>query len=164
MDVLSSFAGFPSQEKVAMIMLRHGISVKNGRPYCDDIEISDSALGRAADVDRRVVRSTIDHISNDVHLNAIFSKLRSISLFSDVASEIGCSTLEIVPTDATLPGILADVASVIYQAGVTIRQAVVDDPAFNKNAHLIIVLSGDIPSEFIPILRSTRGVAQIIIR
>ena len=149
---------------VAEIMLRHGIAVRNGKAYCGDVEISDSALGRAAGADRRVARATIDRISNDPKLSAIFSKLISISLFSDVASEIGCSTLEIIPTDATLPGILADVASVIYQAGVTIRQAVVDDPMFNKNAHLIIVLNGELPADFIPVLRSTRGVASIIIR
>ena len=149
---------------VAEVMLRHGIAVRNGKAYCGDVEITDSALGRAAGVDRRVARMTIDRIGKDPKLNAIFSKLISISLFSDVASEIGCSTLEIIPTDATLPGILAEVASVIYQAGVTIRQAVVDDPMFNKEAHLIIVLNGELPTDFIPVLRSTRGVASIIIR
>ena len=164
MEVLSSFSKYRSQTNVAEIMLRHGISVRNGKAYCGDIEISDSALGRAANADRRVARSTIDHIENDPKLKAIFSKLRSISLFSDVASEIGCSTLEIVPTDAMLPGILADVAAVIYQAGISIRQAVVDDPEFNREAHLIIVLNGDLPADFIPVLKTTRGVASIIIR
>lgn len=163
-DILSAFAGFPSQEKVAAMMLRHGIRVENGVAYCGEIELSDSALGRAAGVDRRVIRSTLERIGSDNKLSSIFSKLKSISLFSDAASEMGCSTLEIVPTDATIPGILADIAEIIYKAGVSIRQAVVDDPAFNRDSHLIVVLDGQLPPEFIPMLRSSRGVSQIILR
>lgn len=161
---LEEFKGFPSQKAVAVVMLRHGISVKSGSAYCEDIEISDSALGRAAGVDRRVVRSTIEKIESTPSLLAVFSKLRSISLLSDVAPEIGCTTLEIIPTDSHMPGILADVTSTIFNAGISMRQAVVDDPGIQKDAHLIIVLDGQIPSEYLPRLKACRGVGSIIIR
>ena len=163
-NILSAFSGFPSQEKVAQMMIRHGIRVADGKAYCGDIELSDSALGRAAGVDRRVIRSTIERIGSNEKLSAVFSKLISIPLFSDAASEIGCSTLEIIPTDATIPGILADAASIIYKAGVSIRQAVVDDPGLGKDAHLIIVMDGQLPPEYIPVLKASRGVKQIVIR
>jgi Predicted regulator of amino acid metabolism, contains ACT domain len=162
--ILSKFSGFPSQENVAMIMLRYGVRVDGGKAYCGDIELSDSAIGRAAKVDRRVVRSTIDKICSTPALYAIFSKLRSISLFSDAAPEMGCTTIEIVPVDATIPGILADVTEVIFRAGISVRQAVVDDPGIRKEAHLIVVLNGQLPPEYIPMLRAARGVSQIIIR
>lgn len=162
--VLSAFRGFPSQEKVAMMMLAHGISVRDGTAYCGDIRLSDSALGRAAGVDRRVIRSTMERIRKDARLSSLFSGLRSIALFSDVAAEIGCTTLEIVPTDAMLPGILAEVTAIIYRAGVSVRQAVVDDPGFNDDAHLIVVLEGSLPSEYIPMIKEARGVSRIIIR
>lgn len=162
--VLTSFSGYPSQEKVAVLMLTHGIRVEDGNAYCGDIQLSDSALGRAAGVDRRVIRSTLERIGSEPKLRNLFSKLRSMALFSDVAPEIGCTTLEIVPTDATIPGILAEVSSIIYKAGVSIRQAVVDDPGFKRDAHLIVVLDGQLPPEYIPMLRASRGVSQIIIR
>lgn len=162
--VLSAFKGYPSQEKVAMMMLNHGICVKDGKAYCGEIELSDSALGRAAGVDRRVIRSTMERIEKDRKLNSLFSKLKSIALFSDVAPEIGCTTLEIVPTDASIPGILANVASIIYKAGISVRQAVVDDPEFNNDAHLIVVLDGQLPPEYIPQIKVSKGVSQIIIR
>jgi len=146
------------------MMIRHGIRVADGKAYCGDVELSDSALGRAADVDRRVIRSTIERICSDRKMSAVFSKLISIPLFSDAASEIGCSTLEIIPTDATIPGILAEAAGIIYQAGVSIRQAVVDDPGLGKDAHLIIVMDGQLPPEYIPVLKASRGVKQIVIR
>ncbi|MBR2394402.1 MAG: hypothetical protein IKA98_02730, partial [Candidatus Methanomethylophilaceae archaeon] len=66
MEILDKvFKGFPSQEKVVSELLRSGIRVIDGTAYCNSIEISDSALGRAAHVDRRVVRSTLEKI--DAH-------------------------------------------------------------------------------------------------
>ncbi|MFA6709885.1 MAG: regulator of amino acid metabolism, contains ACT domain protein [Candidatus Methanomethylophilaceae archaeon] len=161
---ISAFKGYPSQEAIATMMLRLGICVKNGSAYCGDIELSDSALGRAAGVDRRVARATIDKICRTPSLLAVFSKMRSMSLLSDVAPEIGCTTLEIIPTDAHMPGILADVTATIFSAGVSVRQAVVNDPGLQKNAHLIIVIDGQLPPEYLPRLKLCRGVSSITIR
>ncbi len=163
-SVRSFFDKYPSQYKVANVMLKHGIRVKDGDAYCGDIHIADSALGKAANVDRRVVRSTLEKICEDQKLYSIFSKLNSIMMLSDVASEIGCTTLEIVPTDATMPGILMDVTSVICNAGVSVRQAVVVDSVTDEKPHLIVVTNGTLPSDFIPYLKSCRGVDSIILR
>jgi predicted regulator of amino acid metabolism with ACT domain len=157
------FADFPSQGKVADMMLRLGISIKNGKAYCGTVELSDTALGRAAGADRRVARSAIDKISGDPILSEFFAGLRSIALLSDVAPMIGCSTLEIIPTNASIPGILADVSAVTLAAGMSIRQAVIDDPD-GRSAHLLIVLDGNLPVEFIPALRQCRGVASLILK
>ena len=62
--VLSMFDRYPSQKRVAALMLGYGICVKeDGNAYCNDVEISHSALGRAAGADRRVAKSTIDRKS-----------------------------------------------------------------------------------------------------
>ncbi|MDR0198138.1 MAG: regulator of amino acid metabolism, contains ACT domain protein [Methanomassiliicoccaceae archaeon] len=164
MERLSAvFAGFPSQEKVARLMLRLGASVKEGNAYCGDVELSDTALGRAAGADRRVARTAIRKIERDPELSRFFAGLRPIALLSDVASQIGCSVLEIRPTNASTPGILADVSAVTLAAGVSIKQAVIDDPD-GDDVHLLIVLDGSLPPEFIPSLRQCRGVASIVLR
>lgn len=161
---LEQFDGYPSQKAVAEIMLKIGICVKDDSAYCENVKITDSALGRAANVDRRVVRTTIQRILKTPQLLAVFSKLRSMSLLSDVAPEIGCTTLEIIPTDARIPGILADVTATIFNEGISVRQAVIDDPGIQKNAHLIIVLDGQPSSDYIPKLKACRGVGSIIIK
>ena len=155
---------YPSQEKVAMVMLRHGISVKDGKAYCGSIEQSDAAIARAADVDHRVVRSAISRIDSTPELSAIFSRVRPTLLMSDMASEIGCSAIEIVPTDATIPGILAEITGVIYKQGLSVRQAVVDDPGNRMESHLIVVVDGTIPSYVIPLIKGCRGVSSVIVR
>ena len=98
--LLKAFDRYPSQKNVVQVMLRLGLSVKDNKAYCGNVEITDSALARAADVDRRVVRSTIERIMATPDLIQKFSKLRSMCLLSDIAPEIGCSTLEIIPTNA----------------------------------------------------------------
>ena len=45
------FGRFPSQGKVAKLLLTNGLRVKDGRVYSGDVEVADVALARAADVD-----------------------------------------------------------------------------------------------------------------
>lgn len=158
------FQGFPSQEKVAALLIRYGISVKEGKAYCGEIEQSDSAIGRAAGVDRRVVRSTLVKISSIPELDAIFSKLQSMLSMVDLAPEIGCSSMVIIPTDAKMPGILASITSTLYENGMSVRQAIVDDSGDREKSVLLVVVDGKIPPEIIPRLKSCRGVASIIIK
>jgi len=162
--VKEGFRGLPSQEKVAMLLLRYGISVKDGKAYCNNIEQSDVAIARAAGVDGRVVRSALNRISAVPELDRIFSKLQSMLLLSNVAPEINCTTVEIIPTDATMPGILAGVMDVIYRGGLSVRQAVVDDPGVRTDSHLIIVVDGQIPPELLPMMKQSRGVMSVILR
>ena len=162
-DILKAFDRYPSQKDVVRVMLRLGLSVKDNSAYCVNVEISDSALGRAANVDRRVVRSTIERIMATPELLRKFSKLRSMCLLSEIATEIGCSTLEIIPTNSQMPGILADVTKTIFEAGVSVRQAVIDDSS-EGNAKLIVVIQGQLPATFIPRIKLCRGVDSVILR
>ena len=165
MDILGdSFDGFPSQERVAKLLLRQGIRVEGGHAYCGDIEQGDTAIGRACGVDRRVVRSTLERISSTPSLDAIFSKLRSTLSMVDLAPEIGCSSLIITPTDASMPGILADVTEVLYRANVSMRQAMVDDSGDEQSAVLTVVVYGRVPATAIPELKACRGVTSILIK
>jgi predicted regulator of amino acid metabolism with ACT domain len=163
-NVREMFSGFPSQERVAVLLLRQGIRVEKGTAYCNNIEQSDAAIARAAGVDRRVVRSTLDRISRTPELDRVFSKLQSMLLMANVAPEIGCTTLEIIPTDATLPGIVAGITDILYRGGLSVRQAVVDDPGTRMDSHLIIVVDGQIPPGLLPLIKESRGVGSVILR
>ena len=162
-EILKAFDRYPSQKDVVRVMLKLGLSVKNNNAYCGDVEISDSALARAANVDRRVVRSTVERIMSTPELLRKFSKLRSMCLLSDIAPEIGCSTLEIIPTNAQIPGILADVTRTIFEAGVSLRQAVIDESS-ESGPKLIVVMEGQLPATFIPRIKMCRGVDSVILR
>jgi hypothetical protein len=158
------FGGYPSQNKVARLLFSHGIKVVDGKAFCGEIVQSDSAIGRAAKVDRRVVRTTLERISSIPELDSIFSKLECMLSMENLAPEIGCSTIKIIPTDAKMSGIVSGITEILYRHNLSIRQAAVDDKGDREQSVLTIVIDGTVPPELIPELRSSRGVSSIILK
>ncbi len=157
------FQSFPSQAKVARLLLKNGMSVRDRKVYSGEVVVSDTALARAAGVDRRVVRATIETISSEKQLSRFFSKLLPTNNFKDVASVMGWNAIEIVSTDAGQPGILAAISNIISEAGISIRQAIVDDPETAEEPRIFIITESTVPPELLPKLRSAKGVKSLTI-
>ncbi len=157
------FGRYPSQAKVAKLLLDQGLGVRDGRIYSGEVEVGDVAVGKAAGVDRRIVRATVHTIESSPELLRVFSKLRPIGFLKDVASEMGWSAIEIIPTNAGAPGIIADVTGVIATSGISIRQALVTDPDLSSDPRLYVITESPVPAELIPRLKSCRGVKSIVI-
>jgi hypothetical protein len=155
---------YPSQKKVAMKLMEYGIRVSGGVAYCGDIEQTDAGIARACEVDRRVVRTTLEHISSTPELDRIFSKLKPMLSMVDMASEINCSAIVIIPTDARVPGIVADVTTVLYNSGISLRQAMVNDGGEREKSTLQIVVDGKLQENVIMMLKSCRGVDSVLIK
>ena len=47
-QIANYFGRYPSQAKVAKLLLENGMRVSEGRIYCGEVEVADVALGRAA--------------------------------------------------------------------------------------------------------------------
>jgi predicted regulator of amino acid metabolism with ACT domain len=144
-------------------MLDRGFAVRDGDVWAGNVGLSDTALARAADVDRRVVRSTVETVEANPELSRIFAKLEPTCHLRQVAPALGWGVLEIVPTDASQPGILSGVASVIAENGISIRQAIVDDPQMAEEPRLFIVTEGSIPSRILPEIQEVPGVREVVI-
>jgi len=157
------FSKYPSQAKVARLLLKSGFAVRGRKIFAGDVVVADTALARAAGVDRRVVRSTIETISLDKQLSRFFSKLLPTNNFKDVAPVMGWSAIEIVSGDAHQPGILASVAGIISEAGISVRQAIVDDPETTEEPRIFIITESTVPPELLPRLRSSKGVKSLTI-
>lgn len=155
------FKGYPSQEKVVEELLRSGIKVVDAVAYCNNIKLSDSAIGAACGVDRRVVRSTLERIDSDNILKNTFAMMSCIALYADVAGEMGCTAFDIEPDNCRAPGILAEITKVISDRGLSVRQAVVADRGSDDDQHLIIVFDGNVPSELIYMVKNCRGVKTV---
>jgi hypothetical protein len=155
------FERYPSQAKIAKTMLRYGLCIRGDSVCCGEIEIADVALARAAGVDRRIVASTVQTIKKDDLLMKVFSELKATPHLKDVAHAMGWSAIEIIPTNASEPGILAGVTGLIADAGVSIRQAVVDDPMLTEEPRLFIVTDREVPAELVPSIRKVPGVKGV---
>jgi predicted regulator of amino acid metabolism with ACT domain len=161
--IANYFDKYPSQAKVARYLLRYGLRIDKNQVYCGDVQIADSALARAAGVDRRVVKSTLETIRADPTLLRFFSQLQPTTHLKNAASAMGWTAIEIVPMNAHEPGIISAVATILSSAGISVRQAIVDDPMTSEEPKLFIVTESQVPSELIPLIRQSKGVRGVTI-
>ena len=157
------FAAFPAQNRVARLLLEHGLAVRDDGVWCGRIAVSDTAIARAANVDRRVVGATVATIEKDPALQRVFGRLLPTALLTEAAPGLGWGVIEIVPDDAARPGILAAVATAIADAGVSIRQAIVQDPEFSEEPRLYIITESPLPVEILPRIQEATGVRSVVL-
>jgi predicted regulator of amino acid metabolism with ACT domain len=154
------FKRYPSQEKVAKTLVNLGLRVDNDKMYCGNIELSDTAIARALDVDRRIVSSTIKTIKNDPKLESVFKRLSPTCTLKDVAPLMGWSVLEIMLSDITKPGLLGKIATEIGNGGVSIRQAIGEDPQYSEG-RVFIITETAVPPDVLLNIRKIKGVESV---
>lgn len=158
------FKDYPERLKVARALVEKGLTVRDGKIYLDEIEIPSARVARAVGVDRRTVHETIEVIQSNHELRQIFEGLRSAGhSLREIAKHLGFGVVEITPVDARLPGILANSAMILANRGISIRQAITDDPELSPEPKLTLIADGRIPGELIPEFLKVRGVAKVSI-
>jgi hypothetical protein len=161
-DVRKYFEGHPERLKVTRVLIENGLSVRDGRIYLNEIEIPPVRVARAAGVDRRTVKETLNAIKSNRELRLIFEGLRSAGhSLKEIAKHLNLGVVEITPVDAKIPGILANSALILAKNGLSIRQAIVDDPELSPEPKLTLIAEKKIPGELIPKLLNVKGVAKV---
>lgn len=157
------FQRYPAQSRVAQKLLTHGFAVRADGVYSGDVAISDTALARACNVDRRIISATVETIRREPELLKVYSRLLPACLLKDAAPIMRWGVIEIVPSDAREAGILAHVAVVIAKRGLSIRQAIVDDPDLVEEPRLYVITESPVPMDVISEIREGRGVKSVVI-
>jgi uncharacterized protein len=163
LNLEKSFSGKGGQRRVAEYLLKHGIRVTaEGLLFAGEVEVSQVSVSRVLDVDRRVVKSTIDTLVSDEKMLRIFGKLSVIPSLLELAPVLGFGAIEIVPTDAAGRGIVAGVTAAISGAGLGIRQVIADDPMFD-NPQLTVITERPIPRSLIDKILRISGVKKVVV-
>lgn len=162
--VVEHLKDYPERLSVARALIENGLSVRNGKIYCNRIEIPSLRVARVAGVDRRTVNETIKAIEGEKELRVIFEGIRSAGhSLKEVARHLDLGVVEITPVDARIPGILAKSASLIAARNISIRQAIVDDPELSPEPKLTLIAETKIPGDLIPEFLKVEGVAKVSI-
>jgi len=161
-NIKKHFEAHPERLKVARTLIENGLSAKNSKIYLNEIEIPPVRVARAAGVDRRTVKETLNAIKSNRELREIFEGIRSAGLsLKEIARPLGLGVVEITPVDAKIPGILANSALILAKNGLSIRQAIVDDPELSPDPKLTLIAERKIPGELIPELLNVKGIAKV---
>lgn len=160
--ILKKLESYPARVKVAKAIIELGFRITDeGKIYCGSVEQSYQKIARALKVDRRVVKETVYTILKDPELREIFKSLKpSGPLLSDVAKHLGFSVIEIY-ADSKKPGILAKAASIVASEGISIRQAVAEDPDLTPEPKLILVIERQVSGNSLNKMLEIDGVKKI---
>lgn len=161
-EIEQFFSGAPAKLKVAKLMVELGFGINDkGKVVCGSVEIADTSIAKAVNVDRRVVREAVKDILGDVRMKRIFTGLRPAGSFlKDVAPELGYSVVEIrARPDAV--GVIAKATTYIAEAGVSIRQILAEDPDLNPDTKLLIITERQIPGEVVSKLLTIPTVTKV---
>jgi len=160
--VVAAMEGHPERMKVVRTLLDNGLAIRNSRIFLNQIEIPTVKVARVAEVDRRTVSETIRMIEKSSELKTVFSQFESAGLsLKGVAKYFGLGVVEIIAADPHKAGIIANSARLMLDAGVSIRQALVDDPELAPDPKLVLIGDRPVPGELIPKLLKIEGVAKV---
>jgi len=153
---------YPERLKVARVLIENGLNTKSGKIYLNQIEIPPVRIARVAGVDRRTVNETLNTIKDNSELRMIFEEIRPAGhSLKEIAKHLNLGVLEITPINAKAPGILSNTATTLNNAGLSIRQAIVDDPELSPEPKLTLIVEKKIPGELIPDFLKIPGVAKV---
>ena len=162
--ILDKFRRYPAQEKVIRLILQRGFQInEQARVVSGGIEIPHAQIAKELDVDRRVVDTTAQAIREDEGLWRIFRNVHSMTFLGDVAPILGLGVIEITPVNAAKTGLLGDVASAVARNGLSIRQAISDDPYFVESPKLTLITEGRIPGDLVRLLMEIEGVKRVTV-
>jgi predicted regulator of amino acid metabolism with ACT domain len=158
------FSNHPERLSVARVLVENGLNIKNGKIYCNEIEIPIKRIAQAAKVDRRTVLETIKMINKNEELKTIFTLMRSAGLsLKEIARPLNLGVVEITADDPRSVGILASAATILANEGISIRQALTDDPELSPEPRLTLIADRKIPGELIPKFLKIKSVAKVSI-
>ncbi|WNY27119.1 amino acid-binding protein [Methanolapillus ohkumae] len=158
------FEKYPAQEKVVKLLFERGFQVNDaGKVVSGKIEIPHVQIGKEIHVDRRVVDAATKHIREDEMLYDIFKNVKSVPFLADVAPHLNLGVVVITPDDGADIGIISNVTRIIADAGLSIRQAVSDDPYFTENPKLTIITNEKIPGNLVERILKAKGVRGVSI-
>ena len=163
--IQSVMRSHPERLKVARACLENGLALKDGRIDLNKTEIPTARVARAAGVDRRTVTETIRMVSEHPDLRMIFENLQSAGLsLRGVAKPLGLGVVEITAQDPKAAGILAGASKLLADAGISIRQALVDDPDLVPEPKLTLISERSVPGNLIPEMLKIAGVAKVSVQ
>jgi len=162
--VTEVFDDLPAQRKVVNLMLERGYCVNDeGRICSGSIQLPYTEIAREVGVDRRVVDAAASTVAEDPELASIFERMESVAFLRDVAPELGFGVVVIEAKDPSASGLLGEVATCISNKGLSIYQAVADDPTLDEEPRLTVVIEEQPPGDLVEELSSLENVASLTI-
>jgi uncharacterized protein len=161
-NVRKQFARQVVRPEIVRKMIECGMRVsEDEKIFVADVEVGYSAVARAVNVDRRVVKQTVQQIRRNRYLFSLFSKTRPLGTsLVDLVPQLGYTAI-VIEADPKSPGVMAGVAEILSRHGMVVRQAVAEDPEMVPQAKMTLVVEGVLSGQAMEELHGLRVVRSI---
>ena len=158
------FKDLPAQQRVAQLLFERGFQVnQDGKVVSGRIEIPHTQIAKEVGIERRAVDNTVQTILSKTELKTIYMNLRQVCSLQEVAREFNLGVIVFVPKDAHQTGIISNVTRIVSESGLSIRQALAEDPSTSIHPKLTLILEGSITSDLINEIRLLPGTRSITV-
>ena len=158
--ISDAFSRVPAQAIVAKYMMDIGIRVEEERLFVDRVGISYNQVAKAVGKDKQIVSATVRTIRSDPRLYSIYTNILPACNLRKVAPVMGWEVIELTLSDPAKSGVLGAVASIIGETGISIRQAIGEDPTYSTGL-LYIITETPLPGSLIKKIQGIGGVNSV---
>ncbi|UCH31324.1 MAG: amino acid-binding protein [Candidatus Bathyarchaeota archaeon] len=158
------FTDLPAQLRVAKLLFERGFQVsEKGKVLSSRIEIPHSQIAKEAGVERRAVDNSVKTILSIPELRRIYMNLRQTCSLQEVAREFDLGVIVFTPKNARQAGIIANVTKKVSEKGLSIKQALAEDPDLSIHPKLTLIIDGEIPTGLIDEIRKLPGTHSVTV-
>lgn len=155
------FKKYPARQRVADVLFKRGLSVKDGKIVCDGIEIPFIEIARAAGVNRRIVYDTVEYIGRELPLRLFFERLRCNTDLFDVAPLMEMEALEVEVQEGHLQSAVEHILGAMEDRVRVRLMDARDVPGLG--ARLRIAVDGSLPAEILNSIKEVPYVRNIVL-
>jgi predicted regulator of amino acid metabolism with ACT domain len=157
------FKHYPARKKLAEVLVRYGISIRDGKAYCGDIEVPISELARIVGVNRKIIYHTIDMIQRHNALRLFFEKLQPELRIEEIAPLMNWEVLEVELDENVHREATARILEILSEErgrliSVHLRNLYGETPI------LSIVIDHPFQSKTLAQVKEVRGVKKLLLR
>jgi len=156
------FRGFPARKKVAEVLVKYGISVRDSKLYIGNVDVPVNSVAQVAGVNRKIVYHTIEFIEKTYELKSIFERLEPTLSMAKMAPVMGWEVLEIELKRANYGCLLEKIFKILSEKSCEIRQ-IVGEKQYTDRSKLTLVLEKSVDLDVIGEIRKLEGVDSITI-
>ncbi len=110
------FKDQPIKRKIIEGLYKSGISIRDGRFFISNIEISVTEISKAFDVNRRTVYETLKAVENSEPVKKIMEAIAPSSDISRIATLTGSQILTVITSNGRYPSVISQLFSVVTKA------------------------------------------------
>ncbi len=116
------FKDQPIKRKIIEGLYNTGISIRDGRFFIGNIEVSVTEISKAFCVNRRTVYETLKAVENFGPVKKVMESIVPSSDISKIAIMTGSQIVTIITTNGRYPSVISQVFSIILRYGCYIRE------------------------------------------